>query len=306
MAAINAASLNALRTMVRTEFQGVQQNVTPLYMAIASVVPSNSKSNTYNWLGSMPEFREWVGDRVINNIKEHGYSVVNKTFENTVGIKREDVEDDTVGTYRPMVQSLAQKGMEFPDKLVFNLLKAGFTTECYDGQNFFDKEHPVYANNDGTGAVTQVANMHEDVGFTGKPWFLLDTSQPIKPIIFQERRALAVNTLFSPTDPAAWTKNEFQFGADCRCNAGFGFWQMAYAVKGALNAENLWKAYTAMTNVPRDGGETLEINPVVLVVPTEHERAALKLMKREFIDEGGTTVTNELMDKFEVLVAKKL
>ncbi len=306
MAAINAASLNALRTMIRSEFQGVQNNVTPQYMQIASVVPSNSKSNTYAWLGAMPEFREWVGDRSINSIKEHGYQIINKAYENSIGIDRDDVEDDVIGTYRPMVQSLAQKGMEFPDKLVFNLLKAGFTTECYDGQNFFDTEHPVYANNDGTGAVTQVANMYEQAGFTGKAWYLLDTSQPIKPLIFQERRKLALNTLFNPTDPAVWMKKEFQFGADCRCNAGFGFWQMAYAVKGDLNADNLWKAYTAMTNCPRDGGETLEINPIVIVVPTEHERDALKLMKRERINEGGVTVDNELMGKFEILVCKKL
>lgn len=308
MAAINAPVLQALRTMVRSEFQNALVNVEPQYMKVASVVPSNTKSNTYGWLGSMPSFREWIGDRVINSIKEHGYSITNRTFENTIGISRDDVEDDTVGTYKPMVQMLAQEGQEFPDDLVFQLLSAGFTTACYDGQNFFDTDHPVNPKHDGTGVDVSVANMVDETGtgYTGEPWFLLDTSRPLKPLIFQERRKLDLNTLFNPTDPAVWTSNEFQFGADMRCEAGFGFWQMAFANKRELNASNLWDAYKKMTAFSRDGGKKLKIRPNLLVVPASLEDKALKLMTRERIDEGGTTVDNELKGKFEILVVPQL
>ena len=99
MAAINAAVLQALRTMVRSEFQNALTKTEPLYLKIASVVPSNTKSNTYGWLGSMPTMREWIGARVINSIKEHGYSITNRTFETTIGISRDDVEDDTLDNY---------------------------------------------------------------------------------------------------------------------------------------------------------------------------------------------------------------
>ncbi|MCK8043926.1 Mu-like prophage major head subunit gpT family protein [Shewanella sp. 1CM18E] len=308
MAAINAPVLQALRTMVRSEFQNALVNVEPQYMKVASVVPSNTKSNTYGWLGSMPSFREWIGDRVINSIKEHGYSITNRTFENTIGINRDDVEDDTVGTYKPMVQMLAQEGQEFPDDLVFQLLGAGFSTACYDGQNFFDTDHPVNAKHDGTGADASITNMVDESGsgYSGEPWFLLDTSRPLKPLIFQERRKLDLNTLFNPTDPAVWTSNEFQFGADMRCEAGFGFWQMAFANKRDLNASNLWDAYKKMTAFSRDGGKKLKIRPNLLVVPASLEDKALKLMTRERIDEGGTTVDNELKGKFEILVVPQL
>ncbi len=306
MAAINAPSLQALRTMVRMEFQNALTNVEPQYLQVASVVPSNTKSNTYGWLGSMPAFREWIGDRVINSIKEHGYSITNRTFENTIGISREDVEDDTVGTYKPMVQMLAQEGQEFPDDLVFQLLADGFTTACYDGQNFFDTDHPVNASHDGTGVDASVPNMVVDGAYTGKPWFLLDTTRPLKPLIFQERRKLDLNTLFNPTDPAVWTKNEFQFGCDMRCEAGFGFWQMAFANKRALNATNLWDSYEKMTAFTRDGGKTLKIRPNLLVVPASLEQAARKILERDLIDEGGTTVQNELKGKFQLLVVPQL
>ncbi|UCX05429.1 Mu-like prophage major head subunit gpT family protein [Shewanella glacialimarina] len=306
MAAINAPSLQALRTMVRMEFQNALNNVEPQYLQVASVVPSNTKSNTYGWLGSMPAFREWLGDRVINSIKEHGYSITNRTFENTIGISRDDVEDDTVGTYKPMVQMLAQEGQEFPDDLVFQLLADGFTTACYDGQYFFDTDHPVNAAHDGSGVDASVPNMVVDGAYTGKPWFLLDTTRPLKPLIFQERRKLDLNTLFNPTDPAVWTKNEFQFGADMRCEAGFGFWQMAFANKRALNATNLWDSYEKMTAFTRDGGKTLKIRPSLLVVPASLEQAARKILERDLIDEGGTTVQNELKGKFQLLVVPQL
>lgn len=306
MAAINAPVLNALRTMVRSEFQNALAKTEPLYLKIASVVPSNTKSNTYGWLGSMPSMREWIGPRVINSIKEHGYSITNKTFETTIGISRDDVEDDTIGTYKPMVQALAQEGEEFPDDLVFQLLADGFTTACYDSQNFFDTDHPVNPQHDGTGVDVSIANMVADGAYTGEPWFLLDTTRPLKPLIFQERRKLDLNTLFNPTDPAVWTNNEFQFGTDMRCEAGFGFWQMAFANKRTLNATNLWDSYEKMTAFTRDGGKKLKIRPNLLVVPASLEQAARKLLERDLIDEGGTTVNNELKGKFEILVVPQL
>ncbi len=307
MAAINNATLTALRTMVRSEFQGALANVEPKYMQIATVVPSNTKSNTYGWLGSMPGFREWVGPRVINDIKEHSYSITNKTYENTIGISRDDVEDDTIGTFRPMVQMLAQEGAEFPDEKVFGLLEDGFTTLCYDGQNFFDTDHPVNASHDGTGANASVSNIKTVVGYTGPAWYLLDTTRPIKPILFQERRKLALNTLFNPTDPAVWTNNRFEFGADVRCEAGFGFWQMAFAGQCELTYANLWAVYSAQKDFKRDGGKKLKIRPNLLVVPAQLEKAALQLINREFVDDGsGTTVSNELKGKFEVLIADQL
>ncbi|WP_417345707.1 Mu-like prophage major head subunit gpT family protein [Ferrimonas sp.] len=306
MAIINNATLNALRTMVRKEFQNALVNVDPKYKQIASVVPSNTKSNTYGWLGSMPGFREWIGDRVINSLKEHGYQITNKTWENTIGVNRDDVEDDNLGIYTPMVQMLAQEGAEFPDELVFALLEDGFASLCYDGQNFFDTDHPVNAKHDGSGANASVSNIKVNGTYTGKPWFLLDTTRPLKPFIYQSRRALALNTLFNPTDPEVWTRNEFQFGADLRSNAGYGFWQMAFGVKDDLTAANFWHAYEAMKAFTRDGGKKLKIRPNLLVVPTELEQAATKLLEREFIDEGGTTVNNELKGKVKLLVAENL
>lgn len=70
-------------------------------------VPSSSKSNTYGWLGQFPSLREWVGKRVIKQMQAHGYVINNKTYEGTVGIPRDDFEDDNLGVYGPMFAEMA-------------------------------------------------------------------------------------------------------------------------------------------------------------------------------------------------------
>ncbi|MCY0966135.1 Mu-like prophage major head subunit gpT family protein [Parathalassolituus penaei] len=306
MAFVTAAILNSLRTAFRADFQNALQTVDPQYSQVATVVPSTTKSNTYGWLGSMPGFREWIGDRVMNSIKEHGYSITNKTFESSIAVNRDDIEDDNLGIYKPMVQELAREGAEFPDELVFALLASGWANTCYDGQYFFDTDHPVNSAHDGTGTDASVANVLVNGSYTGEPWYLLDTSRAIKPLIWQNRRNLALTTLFNPDDPAVFTSNEFQFGADLRGNAGYGFWQMAFGVKDDLNATNLWAAWKAMRAFTRDGGKKLKIRPTLLVVPASLEEAATKLLERDLLVENGAAVNNELKGKVKLLVADAL
>lgn len=306
MAVISSGVLNALRTSFRADFQNALAGVDPQYEKVASTIPSTTKSNTYGWLGAMPAFREWVGSRQFESLKEHGYAIVNKTFESSVEVGRDDIEDDNLGVYKPAVQELAREGGLFPDELVFGLLKAGFTTECYDGQNFFDAEHPVNAAHDGSGADSFVSNVKINEGYTGDAWYLLDTSRSLKPLIWQNRRSLDLTTKFNPNDESVFVNNTFQFGADLRGNAGFGFWQMAFGVKDTLNAENFWHAWSAMRNLAGDGGKKLKIKPSLLVVPTSLERQATELLERQFKNEDGATVDNELHGKVELLVVDAL
>jgi phage major head subunit gpT-like protein len=303
MAIVSSATLEALRTGFSATFQKTLQSVEPQYMEVASVVPSSTKSNTYGWLGAMPAFREWIGDRVMNSIQEHGYTITNKTFESSIAVNRDDFEDDNLGIYTPMVQELAREGGLFPDELVYGLLASGFATECYDGQYFFDTDHPVNSANDGSGSDHSVANMLEVDEYTGEPWYLLDTSRAVKPLIWQDRRKLSLTAKFNPNDEAVFTSNEFQFGADLRGNAGFSFWQLAFGAKAELNADNFWTAWQTMRSFTRDGGTKLKIKPTTLVVPASLERKAVELIERQLRAEDGVAVDNELVKKVKVVVA---
>lgn len=278
------------------------------FSKIATVVKSTTASNTYAWLGQMPKLTEWIGKRTITAIQSHGYSIVNKSWANGVEIKRTDIEDDNVGVYSPLIEELGRSAGEQPDELVFGALKAGFTTACYDGQYFFDTDHPVGANVDGT-SPTSVSNITDDgTGVTAEnAWYLLDCSRALKPIIFQERKAPIPAQMTYANSEKVFMEDVLTYGVDSRCNVGYGFWQMAHAVKGKLTAENLWKAIKAMRAVRGDGDKRLGIRPTTLVVPTALQEEAVKLLERELRVENGAAVDNEFKNmKLELIVADYL
>ena len=148
---------------------------------IVMTVPSASRDETYGWLGQFPSMREWVGPRHVKNLVANGFVIANRKFESTLEISRDDIADDKLGLFKPMFAEMGQTARRHPEELIFGLLASGFATNGYDGQFFFDTDHPV---TDATGAVTQVSNFQ---GGAGTAWYLLDTSRAIRPIIWQER-----------------------------------------------------------------------------------------------------------------------
>lgn len=55
-----------------------------------------------------------------------------------------------------------------------------------------------------------------------KDWFLLCTTEDIKPLIFQNRKAPEFDALDSPTGEKVFTQNKFMYGCSARYNVGFG------------------------------------------------------------------------------------
>ncbi|MGO2354642.1 MAG: Mu-like prophage major head subunit gpT family protein [Marinomonas foliarum] len=297
MAIVKSSIIQALFTAWKNDFQNGLTSAEPQWKEVAMYVTSTSKSNTYGWLGKFPKLREWVGERVINSIKEHGYTIVNKTYESTIGVDREDIEDDNVGIYSPIFQEMGRSVQIQPDELIYGLLSAGTSTLCYDGQNFFDTDHPVYPNADGTGTAVSVANYDDNAG-SGTAWYLLDTSRAVKPLIFQERRKPTFLSMTKLDDEHVFTANEFRFGADCRRNVGFSFWQLAYASRKTLNSDNLWAAISAMREFSADGGQKLGVKPTMLVVPPSLEKLATRLLEREL----DSNSSNELKGRLKLVV----
>jgi phage major head subunit gpT-like protein len=303
MALVTSSVLNAIRTGFRKNFEDGKVKGEPMFSQVATVVPSTTKSNTYGWLGQWPGFREWVGSRTLKSMKEHSYAITNKDFESTVSVDRNDIEDDTLGNYAPMMEEMGYASSVFPDELVFPLLKAGFTTLCYDGQYYFDTDHPVNAEVDGTGADTSFANVIVDGAYTGQPWYLMDTSRSLKPLIFQERKGMQFVAMDNPNDESVFMNKLFRYGVDTRCNVGFGFWQMAVGVKKTLNYQTIWDAINLMRSFKADGGRPLGLgkNKLTLVVPSTEYQKALQINTRSDISDGTTTVSNELKGMFNVI-----
>ena len=295
---VNSAALQSIFKGFKVLFNAAFADAKPLYEKVATVVPSSTKIEEYGWLGTFPRLREWIGERVINSLAAHGFTIKNKSFEATIEVDRDDIEDDSYGVYTPMVQELGRSAATHPDEIVFALLPAGFATPCYDGQYFFDTDHkdkevadcPIQSNK-GTAALSETSYaaaraqmmslkdakdnplgivpnllvvppqleqtarkiLQADIignntnvlkgtadllvvpwlAGDAKAWYLLDTSRSIKPLIFQQRKKPEFVNLDSPNDQNVFMSKKYIYGVDCRDNAGYGLWQMAYGSTGA-------------------------------------------------------------------------
>ena len=246
---VNPQTLRGIYVGFNTLFNKALTTVTPLYTEVATVTPSTTDAETYAWLGDIPGMREWIGDREIQNLSASDYTIKNKDFELTVGIDRNAIEDDKIGLYNTSVEMLGHSAAMHPDKLVFELLKKGFTERCFDGAVFFSDEHEIgekKVSNKGTAKLSLDAYIAARSGMmsltnskgeplnlipnrlvvpptlekaamditeadfingtrntmkgTAKPlvvpqlagsdtaWFLMCTTMPIKPLIYQQRK----------------------------------------------------------------------------------------------------------------------
>lgn len=102
---------------------------------IAMEVPSVAKDETYGWLGSFPQLREWLGDRIVHRLDSHGFTIRNRRFESTVAVMRSDFEDDRFGLFGPMFDEMGRLARQHPDELIYDLLSRGFAESCYDGSS---------------------------------------------------------------------------------------------------------------------------------------------------------------------------
>ncbi|MBN8955720.1 MAG: Mu-like prophage major head subunit gpT family protein [Rhizobiales bacterium] len=279
---ITSTSLAALRVGFQTSFQGGLAQAKPQWESVATRVPSTTKEERYGWLGKLPSMREWVGDRHITSISESDYTIRNKSFEMTIGVGRDDIEDDNIGVYAPLFEEMGRSVSAQPDEIVFALLKAGFATNCYDGQYFFDTDHPVL---NADGAATSVANTD---GGAGTAWFLLCTNRALKPLIFQERRKPQFVSKDRPDDDNVFDRKEYRYGVDSRSNAGFGFWQMAWGSKQTLDATHYEAARAGLSGMKGDFGRPLGLMPNLLVVPPSLEGAGRGLLQSQLVNGGET------------------
>ncbi|WP_316154725.1 Mu-like prophage major head subunit gpT family protein [Cupriavidus sp. BIC8F] len=281
---INRASLSALFQGYQVIFNKAFEGVPAEWDQVAMRVPSKTGKEVYPWLGQTTRFREWIGDRVLQNLMLHDFSIKNKPWENTVTIDRDEIEDDTYGVYAPMISQLGQDAKQHPDELVFGLLASGFTSTGYDNQYFFDVDHPVVQADGTTASVSNFG------GGAGTAWYLLDTSKMIKPLIYQVRKDYKFVAMDQETDEQVFTSKKFRYGVDARSNVGFGLWQLAYASKQALDANAYGAARAAMMGMKGDNGKPLGVRPSLLVVPPSLEKTALEILQAEKNAAGATNI----------------
>jgi len=292
---INAATLRGIYTGLSTAFNGRFASVQSYYQMLAMTVNSTTAQNEYPRLDDLPGFREWFGDRVVHDLSASTYVIRNREFEKTIAIKRSQIEDDSFGFFTNVAGQMGQDAAEFPDQLVFPLVKSADTIKCYDGQYFFDTDHPGF--DPVNGQATSVANFTDGAQ---PAWYLIDDSQVMKPFVYQPRKKFVLTPMQSPDDPNVFYQGKFVWGVDGRCNAGLGMWQLAYKSKAALTEANFNAAYTAMTTIRRRDGTVLNIKPRKILVPPALRLTAKKLLEAELVNGGETNVLAKSIEVVDI------
>lgn len=130
------------RAIIGRFYERLEATQAPAWMSeLALPISSNQESETYKWLGMTPAMREWVGGRQAKGFRNDGMTVPNRLFESTLKISVDDLRRDKTGQINARIDELAVRAALHPTKLMSELILAGETTACYDGQYFFDTDH---------------------------------------------------------------------------------------------------------------------------------------------------------------------
>lgn len=141
---ITRATLDSLFTGFKTSYRAGMAKATLPLEQIAMVTPSTNAIEEYDWLELLATVREWVGPRVIQNFKSFLQRVVNKDFEMTVGVKRNDIKFDRTGHYDSKFQTMGLESRNFWARLAIEAYIANAT--WIDGKAFFAVDHDFEGN----------------------------------------------------------------------------------------------------------------------------------------------------------------
>lgn len=265
------------------------------------VVHSDTDTESYNWLGTVPQMQQWIDERQIQNFNSFNYPLQNLKYEVTIEVNRQTLEDDKYATIRPRIAQLGQEAARFPAKQAALTMANGNAKTGYDGANFFSTTHNegVTGNQSNlvTGSGTTLANVRADFVTArtamrrykddqGRPmnlkpdliyappdledvfnqlinseliaspttaaptnvlkgaadvwvdsnlsdvndWYLLDTQEVVKPLIYQIRTAPEFTALDAPDSQNAFFRDRYFYGVRARFAFGYGLWPTAVRV----------------------------------------------------------------------------
>ena len=139
---ITASNLDAIFKAFQTKFNEAQKaaqtrafpnDLIPADIAIDFI--GGGSATQHSWLEQLHGIHEWVGERVLNNAKLGKLTVVNRDFENTIKVSRNEIEDDQYGVYAPLIGMMGSDAENLWKKLAIEALTGN--GEWADGNPFF-------------------------------------------------------------------------------------------------------------------------------------------------------------------------
>lgn len=178
---ITNATIQALQTVVHSDYQEGWDNTQTFHDMIATTINSITELETFGWMQRLPKAREWQGPRVVNNLQNFSFVILNRLWEATVGVNLNSIKDDKLGIYAGLFQEFGRLARKWPDQMLKTSMQLGTTTGLgFDGLPFFSQSHPLSGSNqsndivqssgpDATGFDAVRAAMISYVGEDGEP-----------------------------------------------------------------------------------------------------------------------------------------
>ncbi|MCB9853521.1 MAG: Mu-like prophage major head subunit gpT family protein [Phycisphaerales bacterium] len=128
---------------LKSEFFNRLEATKTHYQDLSTRVTSTTDRETYRWLGTVPQVREWGTGRLAKGLRNESYSIENLKYESTLEVDRDEISDDQTGQIRLRVAELAERAATHKDFLIAQLLANGEMAgnDGYDGVSFINANH---------------------------------------------------------------------------------------------------------------------------------------------------------------------
>lgn len=137
-------SLLSSRAVIGMYFARLESNPGLSWVnAISNLFNSDQASEQYAFLGLPPLMREWIGGRQAKGLSSNALTITNKHYEATLEVAVRDLRRDKTGQLQVRIDEFADAGITHWASMLSELIANGETTLCYDGQYFFDVDHPI-------------------------------------------------------------------------------------------------------------------------------------------------------------------
>lgn len=141
---VTTQQLTDLRVQIEAGWEKAYEETDTWHEKVAMRTDSTARANVYHWIANQLEMREWIGPRVEQALAEHSYEIPNKDFELTIALDRNDVADDTLGTFMGIeVPQFAEAVRKHPDLQIRKLMQSN--PIGFDGKTLFANDHPTFA-----------------------------------------------------------------------------------------------------------------------------------------------------------------
>jgi phage major head subunit gpT-like protein len=117
--------------------------------SISTEIPCTSSQLTFGWTGLLRKMREWIGPRQVQQANRQTYTVVPRTWENTLSVDRFTLDDDQMGVFYRQIPDLMRQAKRHPDYQIRDLIEnsgvmvSSAIQKGPDGVAFWSTSHPI-------------------------------------------------------------------------------------------------------------------------------------------------------------------